>query len=125
MPFIGQCIILGNVNDYSFANENGRTLTVNALNAFPVLAAGLTNVLMTVFFLLSFASVIVAGVLMTLSGAAGTYARGKKLLIKVAIAMALLGVITAVLRSINPNFFVNESDPIASVQENDHMNLRS
>lgn len=105
VPFIGKCIQFSNVNDAGA--EWSQTTTVNALNAFPLLAGALAKIAMTVLLLLSFATLIVAWVLMTLSGAAGSYDRGKKLLIKVVIAFALLGTVGAILNAINPNFFLS------------------
>ena len=76
VPWIGRCIMFGNTNDTNdieFVGENleGVNIVINPLNAFPVLASALTRIGMTFFLLLSFASLIVAGVLMTMAGATG------------------------------------------------------
>jgi hypothetical protein len=51
--------------------------------------------------------IIVAGVMMVMEGAnTGSYTSGKKLILKVGAALALLGLAGMILKLINPTFFM-------------------
>jgi len=97
IPFVGRCIAV--------KDSSGNTDAVQ-LNAFPRLVQWLSRLLLSVILLLSFVLVIVGGVMIAASGADGSaYGQWKKLIMKVIIGIALLGMMGVVLRLINPNFF--------------------
>ena len=96
VPFIGDCIGLG----------NGGAET-NQLEAFPKLMGGLMKIIMTAILIISFVLIVVAGVMMTASGISPqAYSKGIKMIQKVAVGIALLWASSIILKIINPNFFV-------------------
>lgn len=103
VPFIGNCITL---QSDSIVGENLSWTTVTPITAFPVLTAGLSKILLTAILVISFALIVVGGVMMTTGGAdSGNYSTGKNLITKVARWLALLWASGVILRLINPNFF--------------------
>ncbi len=102
IPFIGPCIVYGETNTTNDPSGDENTIVVNPLNAFPVLMWWLVKILMTAIILLSFGTLIAAGVMMTVPG---QYETGKNLIWKVVYTIALLGVSGTILYLVNPNFF--------------------
>lgn len=102
IPFIGRCMVYGETNTTNDPSGDESTIVVNPLNAFPVLMWWLVKILMTVIILLSFGTLIAAGVMMTVPG---QYDTGKDLIWKVVYTIALLGVSGTILYLVNPNFF--------------------
>lgn len=91
IPFIGRC-----VEKSSWSTDDG-----SALNAFPVIIGAATKMLVTVILLVSFVMIVVWGV----QWASWDAKSGKAKITKVAIGIAMLGMMGAILRLINPNFF--------------------
>lgn len=100
IPFIGRCIMYKKTNNTNQWWTD--TVSINALNAFPVLMGSLMKILMSLILLVAFGSLIVAGVMMTVPD---QYESGKKLIWKVVYAIALLWLSGTILYLINPNFF--------------------
>ncbi len=97
IPFVGRCIAV--------SNSDGNADAVQ-LNAFPRLVQWLGRLLLSIILLLSFVLVIAGGVMIAASGAdSNAYGQWKKLITKVIIGIALLGMMGVILRLINPNFF--------------------
>ncbi len=98
MPFLGNCI---------HTSENAGEWAITPINAFPTLVGTLMNLLMTIILLMSLIMIIRSWVLMAMSWAnVGKYSDWVNLLKRVATWMALLGASWAILKVINPNFFV-------------------
>ncbi|MFA5747816.1 MAG: hypothetical protein WC872_01750 [Candidatus Absconditabacterales bacterium] len=97
VPFIGNCIELSSQNPKSNINES---------TAFPILMGGLTKILITVILVVCFGVIIVGGVMISTGGASQeNVTQGRKLIMGVVKAIAILGAIGVILRLINPNFF--------------------
>lgn len=80
--------------------------TVTDKTAFPVLMWWLTKILVTIIILAGFIGILAGGVMISSSGGSDEGAKkGKDLIIRVIIALALLGASGVILRLINPNFF--------------------
>ena len=111
VPWIWRCIEFGNTNnkDRKFTddyNNGNTTITVNILNAFPLLMWWLGKILLTVLLLFSFGSLIYAGMLRTTDGVSnGNAWDAKKIIRRVVIWIALLWASGVILHMINPNFF--------------------
>lgn len=86
VPFIGKCIKKDDAD-----------------NAFPALIGGLSKMVVTAILIVSFLMIIVGGVMRTTGGK--NVWKGKEMIIKVAIWLAILGASGAILQLINPNFF--------------------
>ncbi|MFZ2151355.1 MAG: pilin [Candidatus Absconditicoccaceae bacterium] len=100
VPFIGDCIEMSN------DESAGNTTRVNALNAFPILMGSLSKMLVTAILIFSFVMVVIGGVLITAGGIdPGNAKKGKDIIGKVIVGLALLGASGIILRLINPNFF--------------------
>ena len=95
IPFIGSCIE-SNV-DYLWGDETA----VSGEQAFPTLIGSLTKIMVSVILIVSFILIVVAGVMI----ASGQVSEGKKMIINVAVGLALLGASWVILHLINPNFF--------------------
>ena len=95
IPFIGSCI--ESEKKYAVWDETW----ISNQDAFPVLIGSLTKILISVILITSFILIVVAGVMI----ASGKPAEGKKMIINVAIGLALLGASWVILHLINPNFF--------------------
>ncbi len=91
IPFVGRC-----VPKSSWSTDDG-----SALNAFPVIISAATKMLVTVILLVSFVMIVVGGV----QWASWDAKSWKAKITKVAIGIAMLGMMGAILRLINPNFF--------------------
>ncbi len=107
VPWIWRCIEFGATNNTNktVTNEYGdgnTTITVNVLNAFPVLMSALWKIFLTVFFLFDFWVLIYAWTKI----ASWDYEGGKKRIYRVAIWLALVGASWVILHAINPNFFL-------------------
>lgn len=89
IPFIGNCI--------TKTSNDGSAAT----NAFPTIIGAATRILVTVIMLVSFVMVVIGGI----QWASGNASDGKKMITKVATWFILLGLMWAILRLINPNFF--------------------
>ena len=81
IPFIGNCIESN--TGYIGAGKTA----VSATDAFPTLIGSLTKILISVILIVCFILIIVAGVMI----ASGKPADGKKMIMNVAIGLALLG----------------------------------
>lgn len=92
IPFIGNCLNKTDAND---PNSSA------AATAFPTIMSAATRILITVIMIVSFIMIIVWGI----QWASGNAGEGKKMITKVAIWFALLGMMWVILRLINPNFF--------------------
>lgn len=95
VPFIGKCI------EDSSSDVGGDETWVTWDQAFPVLMSSMMKILVTVILIVSFVLIIVGGIMIAVGNPSG----GKKMIIKVAIGIALLGASGVILRLINPNFF--------------------
>ncbi len=134
VPFIGNCIELSkskacktdadcswgdtcviNQDDYDKNSESewfcvssqasGET-TVTEETAFPILMGSLTKILVTIIILIGFIGILIGWVMITASwGSDSGASKGKELIWRVIIALALLGASWVILRLINPNFF--------------------
>lgn len=91
IPFIGNCL----------AKSDWSTNDTAALNAFPSIISAISRMLVTVILLVGFIMIVVGGV----QWASGDAKSGKDKITKVAIGFAILGMMGAILRFINPNFF--------------------
>lgn len=98
-PFLGRCISKD-------LNDPEKT---NVANAFPFLVGVLVRVTMTIILVAGVLLIIAGGLMMTSEGIAWTASRGKSLIIKVIIGLAILGTSAIVLNLINPNFFGTSS----------------
>lgn len=100
VPFIGRCIMNESTNDTA---ANGEwTITVNWLNAFPVLMGAMIKILMSIIMIICFASLIVWGFMMTIPD---QYDMGKNMIKKVVRTIAALWTLWTILYLVNPNFF--------------------
>ncbi|MCX6823844.1 MAG: hypothetical protein NT085_01850 [candidate division SR1 bacterium] len=95
VPFIGKCIEDG--TSTPSPDETG----VTGATAFPTLMGSLTKILVTLILITSFVLIIVGGIMI----ATGNPSGGRKMIMNVVIAIALLGASGVILRLINPNFF--------------------
>ncbi len=91
IPFIGRCV----------SKSSGAEGDDSSLNAFPQIISAATKMLVTVILLVSFVMIVVGGV----QWASWDAKSGKAKITKVAIGIAMLGMMGAILRLINPNFF--------------------
>jgi len=91
IPFVGRCL---GKSDTSGTSEA-------ALNAFPSLIGVISKMLVTVILLMGFVMIVVGGV----QWSSGDAKSGRDKITKVAMWFALLGLMGAILRFINPNFF--------------------
>ena len=91
LPFVGRCV----------ERSSGEAGDDSALNAFPTLVSVATRMLVTVILLVSFIMIVVWWVQWSSGDAKG----GKAKITKVIIGIAMLGMMGAILRLINPNFF--------------------
>lgn len=97
IPFIGDCI------ETTTQNPNS---TINETTAFPVLVTALVKILISVILIASFVLIVVAGVMIASARDDASQATaGKKMIIKVAVWLAILWASGVILRLINPNFF--------------------
>ncbi|MDD3262448.1 MAG: hypothetical protein PHR61_01255 [Candidatus Absconditabacteria bacterium] len=102
VPFIGNCIEFGKGDVSDSENE----ISATQEEAFPKLMGGLMRILVTIIMLGSFVAILVGGVMISSAGPDEQKAtKGKKLIIDVVIALAILGASGVILRLINPNFF--------------------
>jgi hypothetical protein len=95
VPFIGKCI------ENSTGSQGSDETKVTWETAFPVLMWSMTKILVTVILILSFVLIVVWGIMI----ATGNPSWWKKMIINVAIGIALLWASGVILRLINPNFF--------------------
>lgn len=99
VPFVGSCISMRS----SWSSD---VTDVDPTNAFPLLMAWLSRIVMTVILIFCFMAIIVGGVLISSGWASDeNVKKGKDLIRHVVIAIALLGASGVILRAINPNFF--------------------
>lgn len=104
LPFIGDCIEMTTNN--STAGSRTGSISVNQLNAFPVLVKWITKILVTLIMIFSIIVVIVAWLMMTTSVASEqNYKTWLKYLEKVLISLILLWTSWLILKLINPSFF--------------------
>ncbi len=107
VPWIGRCIEFWNTNDINKTYNNeywnwNTTITVNILNAFPVLMLWLWKILMTLMLIWWIWMIIYAWTLIASWDAGGW----KSIIKQVAIWVALIGASWIILHFINPNFFL-------------------
>lgn len=103
VPFIGNCIKLS--KNKATTETPGET-TVTEETAFPILMGSLTKILVTIIILIGFIGILIGWVMITASwGSDSGASKGKELIGRVIIALALLGASGVILRLINPNFF--------------------
>lgn len=121
VPFIGNCIEFAKKcidwkcpNDlYKCINWKCRVVktdpnqtVVDEEEAFPNLMGWLIKILVTIIMLWSFVAILAGGVMISAAWSDEQKAtKGKKLIIDVVIALALLGASGVILRLINPSFF--------------------
>ena len=104
VPFIGNCIEFG--KKWEPAKAMGNETTVSQEEAFPKLMWWLMKILITIIILAGFVWILAWGVMISASGWSDESAgKGKKLIGRVIIAIAILGASGVILRLINPNFF--------------------
>lgn len=104
LPFIGDCIEMTTNN--STAGSRTGSISVNQLNAFPVLVKWITKILVTLIMIFSIIVVIVAWLMMTTSVASEqNYKTWLEYLKKVLISLILLWTSWLILKLINPSFF--------------------
>lgn len=102
VPFIGNCIEFGKGDVSDSENE----ISATQEEAFPKLMGWLMRILVTIIMLWSFVAILVGGVMISSAWPDEQKAtKGKKLIIDVVIALAILGASGVILRLINPNFF--------------------
>lgn len=105
VPFIGNCIELSKWSTDDWSNDANES-KVTERTAFPILMWGLTKILVTVIILMGFVGILAGWVMISASGGDDSWAsKGKALIGKVIVALALLGASGVILRLINPNFF--------------------
>lgn len=107
IPFIGDCILKTSSSD-----TQNRT---NIINAFPRLMWGLTRILMTIILVGAFIGILVGWLMIASHGFTGKQSEWKDLLIKIVAALALVGIMGAILNAINPNFFKTDSSIIRTL----------
>lgn len=121
VPFIGNCIEFSKKCSDTSPCSQGYTCTngkcklttvdpnktsVSEEEAFPTLMGGLTKILVTVILLIGFMGILIGGIMISASWGNDSNAwKGKELIGKVIIALALLGASGVILKLINPNFF--------------------
>jgi hypothetical protein len=104
LPFIGDCIELTTSNSTEGARDG--SISINQLNAFPVLIKWISKIIVTLIMIFSVIVVIFAWVMMTTSVAnEGNYKTWLDMLKKVIIALILLWTSWLILKLINPTFF--------------------
>ena len=102
VPFIGNCIEFGKKDISDSENE----ISATQEEAFPKLMGWLMRILVTIIMLWSFVAILAGGVMISAAWPDEQRAtKGKKLIIDVVIALAILGASGVILRLINPNFF--------------------
>ena len=99
IPFIGRCIMNKQTNNVW---QSGDVMTVNSLNAFPILMWALIKLLMSIIMIVCFASLIVWGFMMTVPDQYDTW---KWIIKKVVWTIVALWSLWTILYLINPNFF--------------------
>ena len=99
IPFIGRCIMNQQTNNVW---QSGDVMTVNSLNAFPILMWALIKLLMSIIMIVCFASLIVWWFMMTVPD---QYDTGKWIVKKVIRTIVALWSLWTILYLINPNFF--------------------
>lgn len=99
IPFIGRCIMNQQTNNVW---QSGDVMTVNSLNAFPILMWALIKLLMSIIMIVCFASLIVWWFMMTVPD---QYETGKWIVKKVIRTIVALWSLGTILYLINPNFF--------------------
>lgn len=103
VPFIWNCIMTKKWEGWSRVNE---TTTVSQETAFPYLISVLTKFLVWIIVLVAFSFIIVWGMKMTMEWASPwQYKSWKDMIIKAAVAIALLWMSWIILNAINPNIF--------------------
>ncbi len=122
VPFIGDCIEFAKkcINKtcptwYKCDEESNKCrvvktdpnqTVVDEEEAFPNLMGWLIKILVTIIVLWSFVAILAGGVMISAAWAdEQRAAKGKKLIIDVVIALAILGASGVILRLINPSFF--------------------
>ena len=122
VPFIGDCIELtkkcidGTCPNWYKCDEKSNKCRVEKTDpnqtvideaeAFPTLMGWLIRILVTIIMLWSFMAILAGGVMISAAWSDEQRAtKGKKLIIDVVIALAILGASGVILRLINPNFF--------------------
>ena len=104
LPFIGDCIELTTSNSTAGARDG--SISINQLNAFPVLIKWISKIIVTLIMIFSVIVVIFAWVMMTTSVAnESNYKTWLDMLKKVIIALILLWTSWLILKLINPTFF--------------------
>ncbi len=104
IPFIGNCIEFGKKWGTSETANNETTVTQE--KAFPLLMWWLVKILVTIIILAGFIGILAGGVMISAAWSDDQKAaKWRKLIINVAIAIALLWASWVILRLINPNFF--------------------
>lgn len=104
LPFIGDCIEMTTNN--SIAGDRDWSISVNQLNAFPVLIKWISKIVVTLIMIFSIIVVICAWIMMTTSVASQwNFNKWLDMLKKVIVALILLWVSWLILRLINPSFF--------------------
>ncbi len=98
VPFVGNCI--------STEDEGGSSWETNVSNAFPKLMWWVAKIVITLVLVIALLMVILWWVMITAWWMnQWLVAKWKSLILKVVIAIALLGLSWAILHLINPNFF--------------------
>lgn len=107
VPFIGNCIELSKKSwDTPEGETDPNETRVTDKTAFPRLMWWLTKILVTIIILAGFIGILAGWVMISASGGDDSRAsEWRKLIIRVVIALALLGASGVILRLINPNFF--------------------
>ncbi len=104
IPFIWDCIEFGKKE--STESQSTEEMVITQEEAFPTLMGYLIKILFTIILLWSFIAILTGGVMISAAWAdEQRAAKGKKLIINVIVALAILGTSGVILRLINPNFF--------------------
>lgn len=104
IPFIWDCIEFDKKE--STENQSTEEMIVTQEEAFPTLMGYLIKILVTIIMLWSFIAILAGGVMISAAWSDDQKAaKWRKLIINVAIAIALLWASWVILRLINPNFF--------------------
>lgn len=104
IPFIGDCIGLGQTKDDP-DTINGKLVSAEA--AFPTIIGALMKILTSAMMIIGLIMIIAAGVLMTTEGVkVGNFKMGRNMILKVGAVLALLGLSGIILKLINPTFFI-------------------
>ena len=106
VPFIGNCISTTG-SKWWYDSTTWKT-TVTQETAFPYLVSALTKFIIWIIVLTAFGFIVVWGLRMTMEWASpGQYKAWRDMIIKAAIAIALIWMSWIILNAINPNFFKN------------------